>query len=84
MARRWRPPLPKTQSQAPERSLDQRMEALRRANEIRSRRAQLLDADLQGLGPSRPTRGDGRGRGPAASIVVMQGMPALIAAARIS
>lgn len=29
------------QSQAPERSLDQRMEALRRANEIRSRRAQL-------------------------------------------
>lgn len=28
-------------SQAPERSLDQRMEALRRANEIRSRRAQL-------------------------------------------
>lgn len=32
---------PKTASQAPERSLDQRMEALRRANEIRSRRAQL-------------------------------------------
>jgi hypothetical protein len=32
---------PKPQSQAPERSLDQRMEALRRANEIRSRRAQL-------------------------------------------
>jgi hypothetical protein len=31
----------KTQSQTPERSLDQRMEALRRANEIRSRRAQL-------------------------------------------
>jgi S13-like H2TH domain len=29
------------QSQAPERSLDQRMEALRRANDIRSRRAQL-------------------------------------------
>ena len=28
-------------SQAPERSLDQRMEALRRANEIRSRRAEL-------------------------------------------
>ncbi|MFN8109494.1 MAG: integration host factor, actinobacterial type [Thermoleophilia bacterium] len=28
-------------SQAPERSLDQRMEALRRANEIRSLRAQL-------------------------------------------
>jgi hypothetical protein len=32
---------PKTQAQAPERSLDQRMEALRRANEIRVRRAQL-------------------------------------------
>lgn len=32
---------PKPHSQAPERSLDQRMEALRRANEIRSRRAQL-------------------------------------------
>jgi hypothetical protein len=32
---------PKPQSQAPDRSLDQRMEALRRANEIRSRRAQL-------------------------------------------
>jgi len=31
----------KSQSQAPERSLDQRMEALRRANEIRSLRAQL-------------------------------------------
>ncbi len=31
----------KPASQAPERSLDQRMEALRRANEIRSRRAQL-------------------------------------------
>lgn len=31
----------KSASQAPERSLDQRMEALRRANEIRSRRAQL-------------------------------------------
>jgi hypothetical protein len=31
----------KPQSQAPERSLDQRMEALRRANEIRSMRAQL-------------------------------------------
>ena len=31
----------KTQAQAPERSLDQRMEALRRANEIRVRRAQL-------------------------------------------
>ncbi|MDH3228123.1 MAG: hypothetical protein OEM67_13695 [Thermoleophilia bacterium] len=28
-------------SQTPERSLDQRMEALRRANDIRSRRAQL-------------------------------------------
>lgn len=33
--------MPKTQAQAPERSLDQRMEALRRANEIRVRRAQL-------------------------------------------
>jgi hypothetical protein len=32
---------PKTQAQAPERSLDQRMDALRRANEIRVRRAQL-------------------------------------------
>lgn len=32
---------PKTQVQAPVRSLDQRMEALRRANEIRVRRAQL-------------------------------------------
>ena len=32
---------PKPQTQAPERSLDQRMEALRRANDIRSRRAQL-------------------------------------------
>lgn len=31
----------KSTSQAPERSLDQRMEALRRANEIRSLRAQL-------------------------------------------
>jgi hypothetical protein len=31
----------KAPAQAPERSLDQRMEALRRANEIRSRRAQL-------------------------------------------
>ena len=33
--------LPKTPGQAPERSLDQRMEALRRANDIRVRRAQL-------------------------------------------
>lgn len=32
---------PKSPAQAPERSLDQRMEALRRANEIRSQRAQL-------------------------------------------
>jgi hypothetical protein len=32
---------PKTQVQAPLRSFDQRMEALRRANEIRVRRAQL-------------------------------------------
>jgi hypothetical protein len=31
----------KAQSQTPERSLDQRMDALRRANDIRSRRAQL-------------------------------------------
>ncbi|HZO49024.1 MAG TPA: integration host factor, actinobacterial type [Gaiellaceae bacterium] len=31
----------KTQTQAPARSLDQRMEALRRANDIRVRRAQL-------------------------------------------
>jgi len=31
----------KTQVQAPERSLDQRMEALRRANDIRVRRARL-------------------------------------------
>ena len=31
----------KTQAQAPARSLDQRMDALRRANEIRVRRAQL-------------------------------------------
>ena len=32
---------PKIQAQAPVRSLDQRMEALRRANDIRVRRAQL-------------------------------------------
>ena len=31
----------KAPTQAPERSLDQRMDALRRANDIRSRRAQL-------------------------------------------
>jgi hypothetical protein len=31
----------KTQSQAPSRSLDQRMDALRRANDIRVKRAQL-------------------------------------------
>jgi hypothetical protein len=31
----------KTQAQAPERSLDQRMEALKRANDIRVRRARL-------------------------------------------
>lgn len=37
----------KAQSQTPERSLDQRMEALRRANDIRSRRAQLK-RDLKG------------------------------------
>jgi hypothetical protein len=34
-------PSTKPQSQAPARSLDQRMDALRRANDIRSRRAQL-------------------------------------------
>ena len=34
-------PLTKVQSQTPERSLDQRMEALRRANDIRSQRAKL-------------------------------------------
>jgi hypothetical protein len=39
MATTTTPPKPVTQ--APERSLDQRMEALRRANLIRSRRAQL-------------------------------------------
>ena len=33
--------MPKTQVQAPVRSLDQRMEALKRANDIRVRRAQL-------------------------------------------
>src|SRR5437763_13065241 len=32
---------PKTQAQAPVRSLDQRMETLKRANDIRVRRAQL-------------------------------------------
>ena len=32
---------PKTQTQAPLRSLDQRMEALKRANDIRVKRAQL-------------------------------------------
>ncbi len=32
---------PKTQAQAPLRSLDQRMDALRRANDIRVKRAQL-------------------------------------------
>jgi hypothetical protein len=32
---------PKTQAQAPQRSLDQRMEALKRANDIRVRRAKL-------------------------------------------
>src|SRR5213082_2925377 len=34
-------PSTKTQAQAPARSLDQRMEALKRANDIRVRRAQL-------------------------------------------
>jgi S13-like protein len=33
--------LTKTQAQAPERSLDQRMEALKRANDIRVKRARL-------------------------------------------
>ena len=33
--------MPKTHAQAPVRSLDQRMEALKRANDIRVRRAQL-------------------------------------------
>jgi hypothetical protein len=33
--------MPKTQAQAPERSLDQRIEALKRANDIRVKRAQL-------------------------------------------
>ena len=37
----------KLPTQTPERSLDQRMEALKRANEIRSRRAQLKK-DLRG------------------------------------
>jgi hypothetical protein len=37
----------KTSAAAPERSLDQRMEALRRANDIRSRRARLKK-DLKG------------------------------------
>src|SRR3954447_3147817 len=32
---------PQTQAQAPVRSLDQRMEALKRANDIRAKRAQL-------------------------------------------
>ncbi len=35
------PPIVKTSGQAPERSLDQRMEALRRANDVRMKRAQL-------------------------------------------
>src|SRR5919202_5461527 len=42
---------PKTQAQAPSRSLDQRMDALRRANDIRVKRAQLKK-DLK-LGQSR-------------------------------
>jgi hypothetical protein len=37
----------KTSAAAPERSLDQRMEALKRANDIRTRRAQLK-RDLKG------------------------------------
>ena len=35
---------PKTQAEAPIRSLDQRMEALKRANDIRVRRARLTIA----------------------------------------
>ena len=45
----------KTQAQAPLRSLDQRMEALKRANDIRVRRAQLKK-DLKA--GARPDRGD--------------------------
>ena len=37
----------KTQAQAPLRSLDQRMEALKRANDIRVRRAQSGDAQIE-------------------------------------
>jgi hypothetical protein len=43
--------VPKLATQTPERSLDQRMEALSRANEIRIRRAQLK-RDLRGGGVS--------------------------------
>jgi hypothetical protein len=39
----------KTQSQAPPRSIDQRMEALKRANDIRVRRAQLKRDLKEGL-----------------------------------
>ena len=39
--RRPMPPPVKTSAAAPERSLDQRMEALKRANDIRTERAQL-------------------------------------------
>jgi hypothetical protein len=38
---------PKTQAEAPIRSLDQRMEALKRANDIRVRRAKLKDGRVQ-------------------------------------
>ncbi|MFN8131622.1 MAG: integration host factor, actinobacterial type [Solirubrobacteraceae bacterium] len=41
------PTTPQTHASAPERSLTQRMDALQRANEIRSRRAQLK-RDLKG------------------------------------
>ncbi|MEZ5099842.1 MAG: integration host factor, actinobacterial type [Thermoleophilia bacterium] len=40
---------PKPQTQAPSRSLDQRMEALRRANDVRVRRAQLKKDLKSGL-----------------------------------
>jgi hypothetical protein len=40
----------KTQTQAPERSLDQRMEALKRANDIRVRRARLKRDLKEGSG----------------------------------
>ena len=45
----------KTQAQAPARSLDQRMEALKRANDIRVRRAQLKKDLKDGHGPASRT-----------------------------